>query len=284
MSSELAEPAGVGQVRLVRTFRVGADGGLYAVHNHTCWTDGWNTAACRKGRPHTPPAEGCACGFYAYADPAYTRRQPTAGQVLAVVAAQGTMEAGTRGARIGQARIEALWLGRRVSDELAARVRDRYPTVLIYRDRDAMFVDFPLTELAGFRRPRLAERWRWAGYTALAVLLSAAAVVGGLGGSATTQEGGAVWIAVVLAALAVAVVAVFRKAQMITLAALTAVAWMVTETSTSASAGVYRAVIVLVDAWVLGSWWWTGRVGADPTESTAGLLARRLRSWLPGSR
>lgn len=282
MSPELAEPAGVGQVRLVRTFRVAADGGLYAVHNHTRWTDGWNVATCRKGRPHTPPAEGCACGFYAYADPAYTRRQPTAGQVLAVVAAQGTMEAGTRGARIGQARIEALWLGRRVSDELARRVRDTYPTVLVYRDRDAMFTDFPLTELARFHRPRLGARWRWAGYAALAALVTAAAIIGGLSGAAATQEGSAAWIAVVLTALAVAVVAVFRKAQMITLTALTAVAWMVTETSTSAAAGVYRAAIVVVDAWVLGSWWWTGRVGADPAESTAALVVRRLRSWLPG--
>ena len=89
-------------------------------------------------------------------------------------------------------------------------------------------------------------------------------------------------IAVVLTALAVAVVAVLLKAQMITLAAMTAVAWMVTETSASAWAATYRAAVVFVDAWVLGSWWWTGRVGADPAESTAGLLARRLRAWLPG--
>lgn len=284
MSSELAEPAGVGQVRLVRTFRVAGDGGLYAVHNHTCWVDGWNVAACRKGRRHTPPAEGCACGFYAYADPAYTRRQPTAGQVLAVVAAQGTMEAGTRGARSGQARIEALWLGSRVSEDLASRVRDRYPTVLVYRDRAAMFTDFPLTELDGFRGPRLSDGWRWVGYAALAALLAAAGVVGGLGNTSATQEGGAAWIAVVLTALAVAVVAVFRQAQMITLTAMTAVAWMVTETSTSAAAGVYRAAVVVVDVWVVGSWWWTGRVGADPAESTAGLLARRLRAWLPGAK
>lgn len=284
MSSELAEPAGVGAVRLVRTFRVAADGGLYAVHNHTCWVDGWNVATCRKGHPHTPPAEGCACGFYAYADPAYTRRQPTAGQVLAVVAAQGTMEAGTRGARIGQARIEAVWLGRRVSEDLASRVRERYPTVLVYRDRAAMFTDWPLTHLDGFRGPRLGDRWRWVGYAALAVLLACAGVVGGLGDSSATQEGGAAWIAIVLTALAVAVVAVFRKAQMITLAAMTAVAWMVTETSTSASAGVFRVAVVFVDAWVVGSWWWTGRVGADPAESTAGLLARRVRAWLPGAK
>ena len=280
----MAEPAGVGPVRLVRTFRVAADGGLYAVHNRTCWVDGWNVATCRKGRPHTPPAEGCSCGFYAYADPAYTRRQPTAGQVLAVVAAQGTLEAGSRGARIAQARVEALWLGPRVGEDLASRVRGRYPTVVVYRDRDAMFTDLPLTEVEGFRRPRLGDRWRWAGYAALAVLLCCAGVVGGLGGSGATQEGGVVWAAVVLTALAVAVVAVCRKAPVITLAALTAVAWMVTESSASMAAAVYRATVLLVDVWVFGSWWWTGRVGVDPAESTAGLLARRVRAWLPGTK
>ena len=282
MTSELAEPAGVGHVRLVRTFRVAADGRLCAVHNPTCWVDGWNVATCRKGRGHTAPAGGCACGFYAYAHPAYTRRQPTAGQVMAVVAAQGTMEAGTRGARVGQARVEAVWLGPRVSERLAALVRGQYPTVLVYRDREAMFADLPLTELAGFRGPRMSERWRWAGYAGLGTLLTAAGVVGGLGGSAAAEEGGPVWIGLVLTALAVAVVAVFSKAQMITLAAMTAVAWMITETSASASASFYRAAVVLVDAWVLGSWRWTARVGIDPGETTTGLLARRLRGWLPG--
>lgn len=58
-----------------------------------------------------------------------------------------------RRARIGQACIEAVWLGRRVSDVLAARVGNRYPTVLIYRDRAALFSDFPLTDLDCFRSP-----------------------------------------------------------------------------------------------------------------------------------
>lgn len=86
----------------------------------------------------------------------------------------------------------------------------------------------------------------------------------------------------VLTALAVAVGAVFRKAQMVTLAAMTALAWMVTETSTSALAAIYRAVIVLVDGWVVGSWWWTGRIGADPAESSISAFARRMRGLLPG--
>lgn len=284
MSSPELDPIGVGPVRLVRAFRVGNDGGLYAVHSPYRWEQGWNVASCRKRRGHAPPAEGCACGFYAYAHPAYARRQPSSGQVLAVVSAHGTMEAGSRGARLGLARIEAVWLGPRVREELAARVRRRYPRVLVYRDRAAMLADLPLTELDGFRRPRLPDGWRWIGYAALALLLVAAGIVGSLSSTALTREGGPVWITVALTAVAVAVVAVFRKAQMVTLAALAAVAWLVTETSTSVVAALYRGVVVAVVAGVLGSWWWTGRVGADPSESGLGLLVRRLRSWLPGDK
>jgi hypothetical protein len=85
------------------------------------------------------------------------------------------------------------------------------------------------------------------------------------------------WIAVVVSALLVAVVVVLSRAHMIALAGLSAVAWMVTGTPSSALAGVYRAAVVLVVAWVAGSWWWTGRVGADPAESSMGALIRRLR-------
>lgn len=270
------EPAGVGEVRLVRSFRVGRDGGLYAVHGPQRWADGWNRATCRKGRRHDVPAEGCSCGFYGYAHPAFTRREPTSRQVLAVVATHGAMEVGTRGARVGQARVVGIWLGRRVSDALAELVRREYPSVLIYRDQAAMLTDLPLTRLDAFHPPRLGARWRWFGYLALALLIVAAALVGGLS-SSPNQEGGPVWIAVILTALLVAVVAVFRRAQMITLAAMTAVAWMVTGTSTSPLAGTYRGAVVLVIVWVLGSWWWTGRVGADPAESTLEALIRRLR-------
>jgi hypothetical protein len=151
----------------VRTFRVAGDGALYAVHGPQRWVEGWNIATCRRGREHAAPAQGCACGFYAYAHPAFTRRQPTARQVLAVVAAQGPMEVGTRGARVGQARVEAIWFGRRVSDALAERMRRQYPTVLIYRDQAAMLGYLPLTPLETFRPPRLGTggagsgTWRW---------------------------------------------------------------------------------------------------------------------------
>lgn len=53
----------------VRTFRVGADGGLYPVNSSTAWTEGWNTATCARGRDHAPPDPDCRCGFYVYAHP-----------------------------------------------------------------------------------------------------------------------------------------------------------------------------------------------------------------------
>jgi hypothetical protein len=281
--SVAAEPAGVGEVRLVRTFRVGGDGGLYAVHSRHRWEPGWNTAQCGKGRDHTAPGEECGCGFYAYAHPIYTRRQPPASQVLAVVGAQGAMEVGTRGARVGQARVEAIWFGPKVGDNLADRVQQRYPAAVIYRDRAAMLAEVPLTALDGFRAARFSERWRWFGRLCLGVLLAVSALVGALGGSAVTGEGSALWIAVVLSALAVALVAVVCRAQIVTLAALSAVAWLVTETSTSSLAAVYRALVVLVLVWVLGSWWWTGRIGADPAESSLDVVVRRVRRSLPGA-
>jgi hypothetical protein len=72
------EIAGVGDIHMVRTFRVGADGGLYPVNSATAWIDGWNTATCGRGRSHTPPAADCRCGFYVYSHPAYVLAQAPA--------------------------------------------------------------------------------------------------------------------------------------------------------------------------------------------------------------
>jgi hypothetical protein len=62
---------GIGDVRMVRTFRVGPDGHLFPVNSARAWTDGWNHAACGRGLSHTPPDPDCRCGFYVYSDPAY---------------------------------------------------------------------------------------------------------------------------------------------------------------------------------------------------------------------
>lgn len=68
---------------------------------------------------------------------------------MAVVAVHGALEAGTRGARAEKARIEAVWLGDRIPDDLAGAVQRRYRSVLVYRDRAAMLADLPLGTLLG---------------------------------------------------------------------------------------------------------------------------------------
>lgn len=130
------EAVGVGDVRMVRTFRIGPAGQLYPVNSIDAWADGWNTAAC--GRVITPPGPNCRCGFYLYSDATYALAQPTARQVMAVVATHGAMEIGSRGARASRARVAALWLGPRVSDQLAQAVSERHPTVTVFCDRTAM--------------------------------------------------------------------------------------------------------------------------------------------------
>ena len=42
-----AEIVGVGDVRMVRTFRIGPDGELFPVNFAQAWTDGWNSAEAR---------------------------------------------------------------------------------------------------------------------------------------------------------------------------------------------------------------------------------------------
>lgn len=53
----------VGEIRVVRTFRVSANGDLIPLTvGGPAWTDGANTARCRER--HTPPVRHCQCGFY----------------------------------------------------------------------------------------------------------------------------------------------------------------------------------------------------------------------------
>lgn len=47
--SEPAQVVGVGAMRLVRTVRIGQDGGLYPVNSAAVWADGWNEAVCGRG-------------------------------------------------------------------------------------------------------------------------------------------------------------------------------------------------------------------------------------------
>ena len=113
------------------------------------WVSGWNTARCGRGNPHASPGPHCRCGFYLYSDPAYALAQPPARQVMAVVAIHGAMEVGSRGARASRARVEALWLETRVSYQLTHAVRERDPTVMVFRDRTTMDQLFSLIHLTG---------------------------------------------------------------------------------------------------------------------------------------
>ena len=135
---------------MVRTFRLGPAGELYPVNSIDAWVEGWNTARCGRGKTHAPPGPHCRFGFYLYIDAAYALRQPPTRQVMAVVATHGAMGIRNRGARASRARVEALWLGPRVSDRLAQAVSERYPTMMVCRDRTTM-------ELT--RRFR-SDRWR----------------------------------------------------------------------------------------------------------------------------
>lgn|GEM_PF-6331389 len=76
------EAVGVGDVRMVRTFRIGPAGQLYPVNSIDAWVDGWNTARCGRGKTHAPPGPNCRCGFYLYSDAAYALAQPPARQVM----------------------------------------------------------------------------------------------------------------------------------------------------------------------------------------------------------
>ncbi len=102
----------VGQIRALRTFRIGPDGALYPLFSKEPWEDGVNTARClRKDRPpHPGPDPDCTCGFYAYGGEQWVGEHPQSRHVLAVVACWGRIIAGTRGLRAEHFRIEALWL------------------------------------------------------------------------------------------------------------------------------------------------------------------------------
>lgn len=177
----------VGEIRALRTFRVGPGGVLYPLFSDAPWRDGPNTATClrcppRTGTsadvlpPHPAPDPDCTCGFYAYGSEAAVGDYPHGRHVLAVVACWGRVIAGTRGLRAEQCRIEAVWLSDTVPEELVALVRDRYPSAAVYRDRARLLAAHPLTELDCYETPASPHRSRWTHVLAVAAL---AAVVTG---------------------------------------------------------------------------------------------------------
>src|SRR5690242_10479173 len=138
----------VGEIRAVRTFRIGAGGWLYPLFGTTKWTDGPNTARCRHRPPdpanaHDAPDPDCACGFYAYGDDVAAAEYAHARHVLAVVSCWGRVIAGTRGVRAEHARIDGLWMSPAVPAELAAAVGVNYPGSRIYADRATLLRECP---------------------------------------------------------------------------------------------------------------------------------------------
>lgn len=278
-----AEFVGVGDVRLVRTFRVGADGGLSPVNSATAWADGWSTATCLRDRTHRPPEAHCRCGFYAYSDPAYVMEQLPARQVLAVVATHGTMEAGTRGARVAQARVEAIWFGERVSEQLAA-VRRRHPSVAVYRDRAAMGDHHPLTILDYFRPPHIGEAGRrrlravmWSFLTLVTAVgcVPAAAVV-------STAAGAVLWLSLLAAGMTTVLTGIGQRSAVLAVQGVGAVGWLVTANPTTGRGWAGRIFLVLMMAWVMRIWWRAATPGRRVRAPRLERFFRRARGQLPG--
>jgi hypothetical protein len=182
----------VGEIRALRTFRIGADGLLYPLFSDTPWLPGTNTARCNIAinrprfppglldplhpdpdpdqRVHETPEPDCSCGYYAYASESAAMEYPNARHVLAVVASWGRVIAGTRGIRAEHGRVEALWMSEAVPTELAASVAARYREVTMYSDKQLMFTEHPPTVLDCYevsgpeqRRRRAAVRVAVAG-------------------------------------------------------------------------------------------------------------------------
>ncbi|MDT4930542.1 MAG: hypothetical protein QOF92_3409 [Pseudonocardiales bacterium] len=176
----------VGEIRALRSFRIGPQGALYPLFSETAWTTGTNTARCRlpdlTGRrltdPHTAPEPDCSCGFYAYGTVEAAAEYPHARHVLAIIACWGRTVAGTRGVRAQHARIEAIWISSRVPTELAAMLAARYPEIAVYTDKETMLAEHPLTTLESYENPRVGPRGRERTILRLATL--AALVVGAL--------------------------------------------------------------------------------------------------------
>jgi hypothetical protein len=167
----------VGQIRALRTFRIGPDGALYPLFSNDPWHDGANTARCLDANrpPHPSPAPDCTCGFYAFGGEQWVGDHPRSRHVLAVVACWGRIIAGTRGLRAEHCRIEALWLSAAVPVDLVERVRQNHPSVAVHQDRSRMMAEHPLTPLDCYERPgrgqgRPVGRLWWSAAMAAAVL------------------------------------------------------------------------------------------------------------------
>lgn len=148
----------VGEVRVLRSFGLADDGSLLPITEAgggQPWADGENVATCTRGGRHDTPDEGCACGFYAYGDPAWIDPDLYGWfrHVVGVVECYGKIIAGEKGVRAGKARIVAVWLSPEVPLLISDKARMRYPGVEFFSDRDEMERAYPVTALETYRRP-----------------------------------------------------------------------------------------------------------------------------------
>lgn len=243
------------------------------------WTPGWNVATCARGRAHTPPDPDCRCGFYVYFHPDYTLDQPPARQVLAVVEVRGVMEAGTRGARVPEARIVGLWLGPKVSDELAASIADRYRDVRMFRSRDELLARFPLTPVAGTRAPRLKTSTQALLRRALWSYAAVATTIGLVPSDDLTRSraGATVLLTALALAFVLLVGGILVRTPMIACVGSSAAAWLCTDDLHSPAGLVYRALVPAMVVWAVVVWRRAARPGAVVRDDRA--LSAFRRWW-----
>jgi hypothetical protein len=248
----------VGDIRALRTFRVGPGGELYPLFHPAPWVDGPNTARCLSTRAggdgHDAPEPDCTCGFYAYGNEGATTEQLRARHVLVVVACWGRVIAGTRGVRAQYCRIEAVWLSAAVPEQLVSLVRSRYPSAAVYRDRSAMLAEHAPTELDCYEAATPFDRLVSRALRALAV---AGIVVGTVPGHWLDSVPGArtVWVVLLGALLVGALVLGSRRssdlaAQRRRLLCLAVVLWMVAPVA--GPPGMLLLRLPLVEVAVLG--------------------------------
>lgn len=143
----------VGEIRALRTFRIGPGGLLYPLFRTVAWTAGTNTAQClcypdfEPGDSHAVPEPECFCGFYAYGAVSAVDGYLHSAHVLAVVACWGRVIAGTRGVRAEHCSVEALWTSSAVPPDLVDAISHAYPDVAMYTDRDRLLAEHPATVL-----------------------------------------------------------------------------------------------------------------------------------------
>ena len=147
----------VGEIRALRTFQLSSDGSLRPVaYTDVAWVDGANAAHCDL-RDHTPAAPGCGCGFWAYGTREAASQHRAAKHLLAVVACWGRVVPGTLGLRAQYARIEAIWVSRRIPGGRVALLRKRYPSAVLCSSKRAMLRRHRLSRLDSYRRVSFLE-------------------------------------------------------------------------------------------------------------------------------